>query len=244
VRPATLLGLLLLAACGTYSPLDSHYNRGVELYDEGKLADAIREYRMAIEDNPSNVRAHYNLAVAYHDEGKKADAAGEYEKVLKLDSDNARALVSLASLKADEGKDAEAVGLLDRAAAADRHSGFPKSALGAYQERKGDLDRALRAYQETSVELAPQDALVLVTDGITDRLATAADQLGQTALLERLGRARHGSESICSALLGSDARATEDATVLVMQMPRRHRRATPVARAGWGAPPVGYYGRR
>jgi len=114
---------------------------------------------------------------------------------------------------------------------------FVKRAAGGAEELPYAVGLALgilsaQVYQETSVELAPQDALVLVTDGITDRLATAADQLGQTALLERLGRARHGSESICSALLGSDARATEDATVLVMQMPRRHRRATPVARAG------------
>jgi serine phosphatase RsbU (regulator of sigma subunit) len=74
--------------------------------------------------------------------------------------------------------------------------------------------------------------MVLVTDGITDRLASAHDQLGQRALLERLARARLGSESICSALLGTEARATEDATVLVVQMPRRHRRATPLANAG------------
>jgi serine phosphatase RsbU (regulator of sigma subunit) len=114
---------------------------------------------------------------------------------------------------------------------------FVKRANGGAEELPHAVGLALgilsaQVYQETSVELAPQDAVVLVTDGITDRLATARDQLGQSALVERLTRAGHGSESICSALLGSDSRATEDATVLVMQMPRRHRRATPVARAG------------
>lgn len=114
---------------------------------------------------------------------------------------------------------------------------FVKRAAGGAEELPYTVGLALgilpaQTYQETSVALEPEDALVLVTDGITDRLATAGDQLGEHALLERLGRARHGSESICSALLGSDARATEDATVLVTQMPRRHRRATPVARTG------------
>jgi phosphoserine phosphatase RsbU/P len=114
---------------------------------------------------------------------------------------------------------------------------FVKRAAGAAAELPHAVGLALgilpaQVYQETSVELAPEDALVLVTDGITDRLATAGDQLGEHALLGRLARAPHGSENICSALLGADARATEDATVLVMQMPRRHRRATPVARAG------------
>jgi len=114
---------------------------------------------------------------------------------------------------------------------------FVKRAAGGAEDLPYAVGLALgifpeQVYQETSVELQPEDALVLVTDGITDRLATAGDQLGQHALLERLTRARHGSESICGALLGPDSRATEDATVLVMQMPRRHRRATPVARVG------------
>jgi serine phosphatase RsbU (regulator of sigma subunit) len=114
---------------------------------------------------------------------------------------------------------------------------FVKRAAGGAEDLPLAVGLALgilpaQLYRETFVDLAPEDALVLVTDGITDRLASAGDQLGQRALLERLARARHGSESICGALLGSDARATEDATVLVMQMPRRHRRATPVSRAG------------
>jgi serine phosphatase RsbU (regulator of sigma subunit) len=89
-----------------------------------------------------------------------------------------------------------------------------------------------QVYPETTVELGPEDAMVLVTDGITDRLASRTDELGLGALLQRLARARHGSENICTALYGADPRATEDATVLVMQMPRRHRRATPLAHAG------------
>jgi serine phosphatase RsbU (regulator of sigma subunit) len=89
-----------------------------------------------------------------------------------------------------------------------------------------------QVYPETTVELGPEDAMVLVTDGITDRLASRSDELGVAALLQRLARARLGSESICTALYGADPRATEDATILVMQMPRRHRRATPLAHAG------------
>ncbi|HZE98899.1 MAG TPA: tetratricopeptide repeat protein [Planctomycetota bacterium] len=154
-RPALLL--LCLAGCGTYTPLDSHYNKGVEFYDDGKLPDAIREYRMAIQDTPSNVRARYNLAVCYHDQGKKDDAAAEYAEVLKLDPDNARALVSLASIRADERKDAEALELLEKAAGADRHSGFPRSCLGAYYERKGEPEKAMEAYQ-ASVAVEPGHA--------------------------------------------------------------------------------------
>lgn len=156
MKRAALL-LLALTGCGTYSPLDSHYNLGVEYYDDGRLADAIREYKLAIEDQPNNARAHFNLGVCFHDQGKKDDASAEYLEVLRLDPDNAKAMVSLASIRADEKKDAEAVDLLRKAAAADRHSGFPQSSLGAYYERKGDLDRALEAYK-ASVKIEPDHA--------------------------------------------------------------------------------------
>jgi serine phosphatase RsbU (regulator of sigma subunit) len=115
---------------------------------------------------------------------------------------------------------------------------FVKRSRGGAEDLPPSVGLALgifpgQLYREVTVELAPEDALVLVTDGITDRLATPTDPLGQRGLLDRLARARLAPESICGALLGPSARtAAEDATIVVMQMPRRHRRATPVARAG------------
>lgn len=114
---------------------------------------------------------------------------------------------------------------------------FVKRARGGAEDLPPAVGLALgifpgQSYRAVHVELHPQDALVLVTDGITDRLATASDPLGKRGLVDRLRRAQLSPESICGELLGPAARATEDATVVVMQMPRRHRRATPIARAG------------
>jgi two-component system, chemotaxis family, sensor kinase Cph1 len=115
---------------------------------------------------------------------------------------------------------------------------FVRRAAGGAEDLASAAGLALgilpaQVYGEISVQLGPEDALVLVTDGITDRLATDDDRLGQRALCERLGRAGLGAQSICGALLGAKKpRATEDATVLVLEMPRRHRRITPVAHAG------------
>ena len=85
-----------------------------------------------------------------------------------------------------------------------------------------------QAFAETRVDLEPEDAIVLVTDGITDPLGTASSPLGQTGLLGELARARPSAESICAALLGSNASIEHDATVVVLQLPPRHRRVTPV----------------
>jgi serine phosphatase RsbU (regulator of sigma subunit) len=76
-------------------------------------------------------------------------------------------------------------------------------------------------YDEISLELDPDDALILVTDGITDPLSTSSDPLGESGLLRRLREAPHATADICEALLADGAFASDDATVLVMQMPAR-----------------------
>lgn len=85
-------------------------------------------------------------------------------------------------------------------------------------------------FETTSIELGPEDAVVLCTDGITDRMSTPSDPLGAAGLLDHLSRARPGAESICAALLGPNVPSAQDSTVVVLQLPRRHRRATPRAR--------------
>lgn len=83
-------------------------------------------------------------------------------------------------------------------------------------------------YAETRIELEPEDAIVLVTDGITDPLGTASSPLGQVGFLAELARAHPSAESICAALLRATGHIEHDATVVVLQLPRRHRRITPV----------------
>ena len=88
-----------------------------------------------------------------------------------------------------------------------------------------------QTYDETQVDLDSEDAIVMVTDGITDPLGTASSPLGQAGLLAELAQAGPSAESICSALLHATASPVEhDATVVVLQLPRRHRRVTPVRR--------------
>ena len=110
---------------------------------------------------------------------------------------------------------------------------FIKRACGDAQELPTATGPALgimpeQMFAETSVELEPEDAVVLVTDGITDPLGTASSPLGQAGLLGELARSRPSAESICAALLRANASIEHDATVVVLQLPPRHRRVTPV----------------
>jgi serine phosphatase RsbU (regulator of sigma subunit) len=110
---------------------------------------------------------------------------------------------------------------------------FVKRASGAVESLATGAGLALgilpnQSYQQTDLDLFPEDAIVLATDGITDRLASPTDLLGERALLRRLAAAPHNIAHICDSLLGADALSGEDATVVVLQLPPRHRRATPV----------------
>jgi serine phosphatase RsbU (regulator of sigma subunit) len=109
---------------------------------------------------------------------------------------------------------------------------FIKRASGDAQELVMTTGAALgilpdQPYAETRIDLEPQDAIVLVTDGITDPLGTASSPLGQAGLLGELSRARPSAESVCAALL-SGGPVEHDATVVVLKLPPRHRRVTPV----------------
>jgi hypothetical protein len=74
-----------------------------------------------------------------------------------------------------------------------------------------------QCYAEIAVRLAPGDGLILVTDGVTDALASADDTLGQLGLIDRLRRATPGDgNAICATLL-RHAQAGEDATVIVLE---------------------------
>jgi serine phosphatase RsbU (regulator of sigma subunit) len=82
-------------------------------------------------------------------------------------------------------------------------------------------------YDEISIRLAPEDALVLVTDGITDPLSTDGDPLGEVALARLLERAPRLTLGMCEALLVDSMASRDDATVLVLQLPAAN--ATPIA---------------
>lgn len=122
-----------------------------------------------------------------------------------------------------------------RVACAGHLGPFVKRACGDAQELSTPEGAALgimpaQSYDEKQLDLDPEDAIVLVTDGVTDPLGTSSSPLGQAGLLAELSRARPSAESICAALLGTKL-IEHDATVVVLKLPPRHRRITPYQRS-------------
>ena len=56
---------------------------GVQLYDDGKYAEAVAKYQQALKAEPGHVTATSELALTYHAMGHYAEAADLCEKLLK-----------------------------------------------------------------------------------------------------------------------------------------------------------------
>lgn len=69
----------------------AHVNVGIALEEEGKVDEAIRAYRKALEAEPERFAAHYNLGNALFRKGLYADAARAYERILDRQPDHAAA---------------------------------------------------------------------------------------------------------------------------------------------------------
>ena len=64
--------------------LPSHYERAETLLKEGKLVEAIDEYKRSLEDHPENEAAYFGMALAQTQTGMTKEAALSYEAALKI----------------------------------------------------------------------------------------------------------------------------------------------------------------
>jgi protein O-GlcNAc transferase len=139
------LALNLYGCFNLPPPGESNYNKGVDLYDEGKYAEAIEEYKLKLRHNPSNQFARYNLAVAHHDLGHDDEAEKLYREILKSTEDtNSR--INLATIYMAKGQENAAFDELKLAANNNTDSPKPLSVLGEYQERKSMFSEAEKNY--------------------------------------------------------------------------------------------------
>jgi tetratricopeptide (TPR) repeat protein len=133
---------LCCAGCASYTPIRTHFNKGVRLYSEGNYSGAAREYRLAIEDDPMDHRAHFNLAMAHEEMGRTDLARAEYEWILRVRPDDLRASVNLAAIEIEAGEVESGYARLQRMVDAYATLALPRVALGTHYLRDGRLDEA------------------------------------------------------------------------------------------------------
>ncbi len=145
------------SACITVpAPIESHYNRGVDLYDQKKYADAIEEYKLALRENPNNLFAKFNLAVTYQDIKEDEPALHLYREILeKTEDSNSR--INISAILYNNGDKAGAFQELEEAVNRNPDNPNPLSVWGDYLQQENQLDSALSKYQ-MAVKLDPNHA--------------------------------------------------------------------------------------
>ena len=158
-----------------------HNRLGNALENEGREADAIVQYRIALMLKPDYADAHEHLGNALASQGKLTEAIQQYEQALQLRPDFADAHDSLGNALASQGKLTEAVQHYERALQLKPDFAGAYCNLGVALARQGELAEAVQHF-ERALQLKPDFAAVRFNLGYTlDNLGLALAAKGQFA---------------------------------------------------------------
>ncbi len=179
---------LLDSLAGLKGGAQTRLARGVELAEEGRLDEAVREHLAALQAAPSLAQAHVNLISLQARLGRDEEAEHHYREAVKLQPGLAEAHYDFGVLSSSRGRLAEAEQAFERALGINPHHPQAHNNLGAVLERLGRAEEAARHYREA------------VTADPTYR--TARFNLGRTLLA--LGRIEEAAAELSRTLLPED----------------------------------------
>jgi Flp pilus assembly protein TadD len=157
-------------------------NMGQALWSDGRLDEAIAEYRRAIRLKPDWAPAHYNLGNALREAGRPAEAEAQFRQALALQPDYPRARLSLGATLLSAGRAREALEHLRPAVAAMPESSEAHRTLGIALSREHRQTEAIAAFRE-ALRLDPDSAEAHNDLGVA--LATQGDMRAAAERFER-----------------------------------------------------------
>ncbi len=135
----------------------AHYNLGDALKSQGRLDEAIGQYRQALNADPYYVEVYNNLAAALQSQGRLEQAIGYYRRALEIKPDYADAHNNLAVALQSQGRLDEAVSHYSRALQLNPDLAAAHNSLGNVLVLQGKIDDAVSHYRR-AIELSPDDA--------------------------------------------------------------------------------------
>src|SRR6478609_3732242 len=135
---------------------DEHNSRGIELADRGWLDEAIKEFRKAIDLDPTSAHAHDNLATVYAEKKQFREALTEYLTAIRLEPDSATAHYNLACFLSTHGAE---MSVAEYKEAIELDPEYPDAHLnlGLTYADHGRVEEAMKELN-TAIELDPADA--------------------------------------------------------------------------------------
>ena len=126
----------------------------LELLQQGKPEEAVREWRKALEMDPEDPAALSNFATALDAAGKPDDALSQIRKALELDPDNYKSYTNFGVLLQKMGRLDEAVAALTKAIELNPDDAKAESSLGGVLLNQGKADEAM-AHLKKALEIDP-----------------------------------------------------------------------------------------
>jgi tetratricopeptide (TPR) repeat protein len=144
---------------------DAHYDYGLVLMKEGKLDEAERAFRRALEINPSFADAHNNLGYLLERQEKSAEAIAEYKKAVEHNPSFRQAHFNLGRILVNQGQYEEGIQQLQQTLRpVDEATPAYLYALGAAYGRAGERQKALRYLEEAREQASARGQSRLLVD--------------------------------------------------------------------------------
>jgi Flp pilus assembly protein TadD len=133
-----------------------HCNLGNAYLHEGRLDDAVAEYRKAIEIKPRNAFAHYNWGVALLQVERPDEAIAQFQQALEVDPKFAEARYNMGNAYFRKGEMDAAIAEYQKVVALFPRSFEAYNNMGNAYVQKRDIDEAIAEYQQ-SLRLDPDN---------------------------------------------------------------------------------------
>ncbi|MGA2763596.1 MAG: tetratricopeptide repeat protein [Spirochaetia bacterium] len=153
------------AVAGMVAALSNH---GVELFGQGKVDDARKEFQEAVQLNPHSVPALRNMGILELEKGDPAVAAQYFERALSISPGDVGLLKLLFLVRNRQGDTKTMMPILDRLIDAEPGDPEPYAAKGRLLELDGKKQEALEVFRE-AVDKGSQDPLPYLRVGEAQR---------------------------------------------------------------------------
>jgi Tfp pilus assembly protein PilF len=184
----------------------AHNNLGIALADQGKLPEAIQQYKQTLQLMPDFADACLNLGIALARQGKLQEATGYLRTAVRLRPDEPKGHCNLGNALAEQGKYPEAIREYEEALRLKPDYAHAENNLASAFEAVGRPDDALVQYQS---------ALRLEPDAPTTHC-----NLGE--LLVKLGRRDEAAAQFKESLRLQPDNAEAKAQLQKMTVPAPH----------------------
>lgn len=155
---------------------------GVQLYQQGRYAEALQQFQTALSSDPANPDAYYNLASTYHkvavaqkDQRLIEQSESLYNQCLDLSPNHIDCHRGLAVLLAESGRPDSALRLLKNWAATNPQLSDPRVELGRLHQEFGQT-KVAEQYLDEALALNPSDFRAWTAKG---RMRETAGEYGQ-----------------------------------------------------------------